>query len=111
MDEVADEMQKAKPKLTPQEQIAFLKSKGVTFRRASEIDAMKYLSGESYLFAAYTYRTLFPKRIGGAHNGEYANLDFQDLVDLERLDRSSEQRFFPLHWMWSILRRRRCSTR
>ena len=96
MDEVADEMQKAKPKLTPQEQIAFLKSKGVTFRRASEIDAMKYLSGESYLFAAYTYRTLFPRRIGGSHNGEYANLDFQDLADLERLDRKLRATLLPL---------------
>jgi hypothetical protein len=44
-----------------------------------EGDAMRYLSRESYLFAAYAYRTLFPKRVDGARDGEYANLDFGDL--------------------------------
>lgn len=53
-------------------------------------------SRESYLFAAYAYRTLFPKRVGGAHDGEYANLDFGDLVDLERLDRELRSALLPL---------------
>ncbi len=44
----------------------------------------------------YAYRTLFPRRVGGAHDGEYANLDFGDLVDLERLDRELRAVLLPL---------------
>ena len=85
-----------KPKLDPEGQIAFLRGKGVTFERMDEADAMRYLSRESYLFSAYAYRTLFPKRVGGTHDGEYANLDFRDLVDLERLDRELRAALLPL---------------
>lgn len=85
-----------KPKLDPEGQVAFLRGKGVTFERMGEADAMHYLSRESYLFSAYAYRTLFPKRVGGAHDGEYANLDFRDLVDLERLDRELRAALLPL---------------
>lgn len=85
-----------KTKLTPKGQIAFLRSKGVRFERAGETEAMRYLSRESYLFSTYVYRTLFPKRIGGAHDGEYTHLDFQDLVDLERLDRELRETLLPL---------------
>lgn len=85
-----------KPKLTPEEQIAFLKGRGITFERMDEGEAMRYLSTESFLFATYAYRSLFPKRIGGAHDGEYANLDFADLVDLERLDRQLREVLLPL---------------
>ena len=85
-----------KPKLTPEEQIAFLRRRGVSFNRRGEGGAMRYLSTESFLFATYAYRSLFPKRIGGAHDGEYANLDFGDLVDLERLDRELRATLLPL---------------
>lgn len=85
-----------KPKLDPEGQIAFLRGKWVTFERMDEADAMHYLSRESYLFSAYAYRTLFPKRVGGTHDGEYANLDFRDLVDLERLDRELRAALLPL---------------
>jgi abortive infection bacteriophage resistance protein len=85
-----------KPKLDPEGQIAFLRGKGVTFERMGEAEAMRYLSRESYLFSAYAYRTLFPRRVGGAHDGEYANLDFCDLVDLERLDRNLRAALLPL---------------
>lgn len=85
-----------KPKLEPEGQVAFLRSKGVAFERMGEADAMRYLSRESYLFATYAYRTLFPRRVGGAHDGEYANLDFGDLVDLERLDRDLRAALLPL---------------
>ena len=85
-----------KPKLDPEGQTAFLRGKGVAFDRMGEADAMRYLSRESYLFAAYAYRTLFPKRVGGAHDGEYASLDFGDLVDLERLDRELRAALLPL---------------
>lgn len=85
-----------KPKLDPEGQIAFLRGKGVTFERMGEAEATRYLSRESYLFATYAYRTLFPKRVGGPHDGEYANLDFGDLVDLERLDRELRAALLPL---------------
>ena len=85
-----------KPKLTPEEQIAFLRSRGVSFERMGEDEAQRYLSTESFLFSTYAYRLLFPKRVGGQHDGEYANLDFADLVDLERLDRQLCEALLPL---------------
>ncbi|WP_168163989.1 hypothetical protein [Olsenella sp. HMSC062G07] len=48
-----------KSKLTPRRQIAFLRGKGMTFERASEVKTMRYISRESYLFAACAYRALF----------------------------------------------------
>ena len=39
---------------------------------------------------------MHPRRVGGAHDGEYANLDFCDLVDLERLDRELRAALLPL---------------
>lgn len=89
-------MEHAKPKLTADEQIAHLKSKGVRFELCSEGEAKRWLEDYAYYFKLASYRCLFPKRIGGDHDGEYANLDFTYLVDLYSVDRKLRYTLLPL---------------
>lgn len=85
-----------KPKLTVEEQIEHLKSKGVTFDLCGEGEAMRILSEQDHYFRLAAYRVLFPKRIGGAHDGEYAGLDFGHLVDLAGIDQELRGFLLPL---------------
>lgn len=85
-----------KPKLTVEEQIEHLKSKGVTFDLCDEGDAMRILSEQDHYFRLAAYRVLFPKRVGGAHDGEYAGLDFGHLVDLAEIDQELRGFLLPL---------------
>ena len=75
-----------KPKLTIAQQIAHLEAKGVTFDRYSKERAAAYLSDECDFYELTSYRKLFAKRQGGKRNGEYANLDFAQLVIFAELD-------------------------
>ena len=75
-----------KPKLTVGEQIDHLKSKGVTFDLCDEQTAARILSERDRYFRLATYRVLFPKRVGGERDGQYAGLDFGHLVDLAEID-------------------------
>ena len=85
-----------KPKLTVEEQIEHLKSKGVTFDLCDEDEAMRILSEQDHYFRLAAYRVLFPKRVGGAHDGEYAGLDFGHLVDLAGIDQELRGFLLPL---------------
>ena len=85
MNEIAED-NKRKPKLTVEEQIEHLKSKGVTFELCDEGEASRILSEQDHYFRLAAYRVLFPKRVGGKHDGEYAELDFGQLVDLAGID-------------------------
>ena len=69
MDEAKEEDDR-KPKLTVEEQIEHLKSKGVAFELCDEKEAARVLSEQDHYFRLAAYRVLFPKRIGGAHDGE-----------------------------------------
>lgn len=75
-----------KPKLTIAQQIAHLEAKGVTFDRYSKERAAACLSDECDFYELTSYRKLFAKRQGGKRNGEYANLDFAQLVIFAELD-------------------------
>ena len=70
--------------LTTEQQIAHMKSKGITFRFVSEADAAAHLRTKCQFFRIYAYRKLFPKRVGGPHDGEYAHLDFGHLKTLSK---------------------------
>lgn len=85
-----------KPKLTVEEQIEHLKSKGVTFDLCGEDEAMRILSEQDHYFRLAAYRVLFPKRVGGAHDDEYAGLDFGHLVDLAGIDQELRGFLLPL---------------
>ena len=85
-------VQARKPKLTVDEQIEHLKSKGVTFDLCVEEDARETLRDKTYYFKLATYRTLFDKRVGGERDGEYAGLDFGHLRDLSAMTTCSGTR-------------------
>lgn len=97
MTEPGDEREKtAKPMLTVEEQIAHLKSKGVTFELCSEEEAASHLADETYFFKIAAYRGLFQKRVGGERDGQYINLDFGHLMALASLDRCLRHTLLPL---------------
>lgn len=92
----SDSTGQRKPLLVVDQQIEHLKSKGVTFELCSEEDAAEYLSERTYFFKIAAYRTLFEKRVGGACDGQYANLDFGHLKALASLDRDLRYTLLPL---------------
>ena len=57
---------------------------------------MRILSEQDHYFRLAAYRVLFPKRVGGAHDGEYAGLDFGHLVDLAGIDQELRGFLLPL---------------
>ena len=85
-----------KPLLTVPEQIAHLKSKGVTFELCSEAEAARHLHEKCQFFRIYAYRSLFDKRVDGMHSGEYINLDFAHLKALSNIDRQLRDVLLPM---------------
>ena len=75
-----------KPILTIEQQIEHLRRKGVSFELCSEAEAARILAGQDHYFRLAAYRVLFPKRVGGPRDGQYAGLDFGHLVDLAAID-------------------------
>jgi len=71
-----------KEKLSIDEQIEYLKAKGIQFNEVSVQEAKIYLSGNSYYYKVTAYRKNFPK----SSVGRYENLDFAHLKDLSILD-------------------------
>ena len=78
---------KLKPSLAVDEQIAHLKSKGVTFNLCSVDEAAEYLHSANNFLRTSSYRKLYPVKASGVHAGEYAGLDFRHLSSLSSLDR------------------------
>ena len=83
----SDPQARQKPLLTILEQIAHLKSKGVTFDLCSEQEAADYLEHANNYLRATSYRKLYPVKLEGPHAGEYIGLDFAALVALSSADR------------------------
>lgn len=96
MPEHDESMRSRKPKLTVEQQIAHLKSKGVTFELCSEDEAAKCLRDKTYYFKVAAYRVLFDKRVGGPRDGEYVGLDFGHLRDLAAIDRMLRYTLLPM---------------
>ena len=85
-----------KPKLTVDEQIGRLKSRGVKFDICSEEEAKRILEHESYWFKIGAYRSLYSKQVSGEHVGDYINLDFAYLADLAAIDKCLRQTLLPM---------------
>lgn len=68
-------------KLSFDEQISRLKTKGITFNGISEVDAKKYLAKNCYYFRIKEYARLFPTKYS-----KYRELDFEHLARLSTLD-------------------------
>lgn len=86
----------SKPLLTIPDQIAHLKSKGIAFNLCPEKKAARHLREKCQFFRIYSYRNLFDKRVGGMHDGEYANLDFAHLKTLSDIDRQLRDILLPM---------------
>lgn len=71
-----------KEKLSINEQIEYLKYKGITFIYETEFDARRYLKENSYYYKVTSYRKNFSKD----NNGKYSNIDFATLKDLAIID-------------------------
>lgn len=85
-----------KPLFTVDEQIAHMKAKGISFDLCAESEAHEYLDRKCNFFKVYSYRKLFDKRVGGPHDGEYANLDFGQLKLLASLDQQLREIMLPM---------------
>lgn len=96
MGELRVEGRASKPLLTVDQQVGHLRSKGVRFDLCDEEHARRILATQDHYFRLAAYRVLFPKRIGGAHDGEYAGLDFGHLVDLAAIDQELRCFLLPL---------------
>lgn len=73
--------------LSPQEQVRYLKAKGVQFVEMDEAAAKTYLQYCNNYFKLTAYRKNYAKHPGGAKAGQYVGLDFAYLVDLAEIDR------------------------
>ena len=85
-----------KPMLTFEQQIAHMKSKGITFDLVSEEEAAVHLREKCQFFRVYAYRKIFEKRIGGDRDGQYVGLDFGHLRVLSNLDRKLRDALLPM---------------
>lgn len=73
-------------KLTVNEQIEHMKSKGIQFNIISEKDAENYLNENTYYFKLKAYAKMFEKYKTGPNVGRYVNLEFAYLKELAILD-------------------------
>lgn len=86
IDDGTHEAQGLKPMLAPEEQVALLKAKGVTFERCTEAEAIAALTERDSFLHIASYRKLFQKHQDGEKEGQYVRLDFADLLNLDALD-------------------------
>jgi abortive infection bacteriophage resistance protein len=85
-----------KPKLTIDEQVAHMEARGIQFDLCSKEDAAAYLQKRENYFRVAAYRKLFAVRVGGQHDGQYADLDFAYLIDLSHIDRQLSRTILPM---------------
>lgn len=75
-----------KPMLTPEEQVALLKAKGVAFERCDKAKAIKALARRGTFLHLTSCQRLFQRFVDGPDEGRYVSLDFADLLDMDELD-------------------------
>ena len=92
----SESLAREKPLLSIEQQVEHLKCKGVRFDLCSEDDAKTCLSDKIYYFKLVSYRSLFQKRVGGEHDGEYVHLDFAYLKELASIDQQLRYTLLPM---------------
>lgn len=73
-------------KLSPEEQIQHMISKGIQFNIIDEDAALTYLTQNTYYFKLKEYAKLYEKYKFGDNNGKYVDLEFAYLKDLATID-------------------------
>lgn len=71
---------------SPDELIAHLDAKGVTFQHMTREEARDFLENHNYFFKLYSYRANYEKAADGPRRGQYIHLDFSYLRELSTLD-------------------------
>lgn len=77
-----------KEKMTTDELLEHMKSKGIAFEICDEPSAKKYLRTKNDYFRVTAFRKLFQKHEGGERDGRYIDLDFGYLQQLSYVDQS-----------------------
>lgn len=77
---------KTRPKLTVDEQIEHMKSKGISFNIVSEDEAKHFLEDNTYYFKVKSYAKNYDVYQAGENEGQYVNLEFAYLKDLSIID-------------------------
>lgn len=75
-----------RPKLSIDEQIADMQSKGITFNHSDIDDAKRFLKWNNYYFKLKAYERNYDKYRSTPKQGQYINLDFAYLKELSTLD-------------------------
>ena len=75
-----------KPKLSIDEQIENIKSKGITFHYMTEEQAKSFLKNNNYYFKLKSYQRNYDKYTATVRKGQYINLDFAYLKELSTID-------------------------
>lgn len=73
-------------KLSVQEQIDHMKSKGIKFNIFDEEKALHFLEFNTYFFKLKSYAKNYEKYLRGENCGKYVNLEFAYLIELSTLD-------------------------
>ena len=73
-------------KLTIDDQIAHMESKGIKFELATKEDAKRFLSHNNYYFKLKAYAKNYGKYTTGESKGKYLHLDFAYMEELSVLD-------------------------
>lgn len=85
-----------KIKLSPQEQIEHMKSKGIKFIIENEKCALLNLQNNTYYFKLKAYAKLFDKYKNTDKAGQYINLEFAYLRDLSIIDSLLRKKIFSI---------------
>ena len=81
------DISRERPKLDFDEQINYLKEKGIKFEQMTEDDAKQFLMNNNYLFKLKSYGKNFTRiDVPDKKYKQYVNLDFAYLVDLSTID-------------------------
>lgn len=72
--------------MQPDELIAHMKEKGITFNEMSEQEAKEFLTNNNYYMKLSAYRKNYEKQACGKNKGKYVNLDFAYIKELSTID-------------------------
>lgn len=75
-----------RPKLSIDEQITDMQTKGITFHHSDKDDAKRFLKYNTYYFKIKAYERNYDKYNATPKKGQYINLDFAYLKELSTLD-------------------------
>ena len=82
-----------RPKLSIDEQIADMQSKGITFEHSDVNDAKHFLKHNNYYFKLKAYERNYDQYRATPKKGQYINLDFAYLTNMKAKGLNSKQRF------------------